>query len=66
MLAVFADQNVKSSKIRLILSVSGGEQLHAFPTVDGSFSFSAVPAGTHMLDVISIDMLFPQVMGFAV
>ena len=59
--AVFADQSVKSSKIKLILSINGGNQLHAFPTVDGSFSFPAVPAGTHMLDVISIDMVFPQV-----
>lgn len=60
-LPVFADQSVKSSKIKLILSINGGNQLHAFPTVDGSFSFPAVPAGTHMLDVISIDMVFPQV-----
>ena len=59
--AVFADKSIKSSRIKLILSVNGGSQLQAFTTTDGSFSFSAVPAGTHMLDVISVDLLFPQV-----
>lgn len=60
-LPVFADKSIKSSRIKLILSVNGGSQLQAFTTTDGSFSFSAVPAGTHMLDVISVDLLFPQV-----
>lgn len=59
--AVFADKNIKGSKIKLVLSVNGGSQLHAFPTIDGSFTFPSVPAGTHMLDVISVDLLFPQV-----
>lgn len=59
--AVFADQNVKVSKIKLVLSLNGGYELQAFPTVDGSFLFPEVPAGTHMLDVISVDLLFPQV-----
>ena len=58
---MFADQNIKSSKISLVLSVNGGSELQAFPTIDGSFLFPDVPAGTHMLDVISIDLLFPQV-----
>ena len=58
--AVFADQNIKSSKIKLVLSVNGGSELQAFPTIDGSFLFPDVPAGTHMLDVISVDLLFPQ------
>ncbi|KAL3161612.1 hypothetical protein ABBQ32_010470 [Trebouxia sp. C0010 RCD-2024] len=60
-LPVFADQNVKVSKIKLVLSLNGGYELQAFPTVDGSFLFPEVPAGTHMLDVISVDLLFPQV-----
>ena len=58
---MFADKNIKGSKIKLVLSVNGGSQLHAFPTIDGSFTFASVPAGTHMLDVISVDLLFPQV-----
>lgn len=59
--AVFADQNIKSSKIKLVLSINGGSEQQAFPTIDGSFLFPDVPAGTHMLDVISVDLLFPQV-----
>lgn len=58
---VFADKSIRSSKIKLVLSVSGGSQLQAFPTIDGSFLFPSVPAGTHMLDVVSVDLLFPQV-----
>lgn len=60
-LPVFADKSIKGSKIKLVLSVNGGSQLQAFPTIDGSFTFPSVPAGTHMLDVISVDLLFPQV-----
>ena len=59
--AVFADKNIQGSKIKLVLSINGGSDLQAFPTIDGSFLFPDVPAGTHMLDVISIDLLFPQV-----
>ena len=59
--AVFADKSIKGSKLKLVLSVNGGSQLQAFPTIDGSFTFPSVPAGTHMLDVISVDLLFPQV-----
>lgn len=59
--AVFADQNVKGSKIKLVLSLNGGYELQAFPTIDGSFLFPEVPAGTHMLDVVCVDLLFPQV-----
>ena len=58
---VFADKSIRSSKIKLVLSVNGGSQLQAFPTIDGSFLFPSVPAGTHMLDVVSVDLLFPQV-----
>ncbi|KAL3160314.1 hypothetical protein ABBQ38_009704 [Trebouxia sp. C0009 RCD-2024] len=60
-LPVFADQNVKGSKIKLVLSLNGGYELQAFPTIDGSFLFPEVPAGTHMLDVVCVDLLFPQV-----
>ncbi|KAL0032014.1 hypothetical protein WJX77_000556 [Trebouxia sp. C0004] len=60
-LPVFADKSIRSSKIKLVLSVNGGSQLQAFPTIDGSFLFPSVPAGTHMLDVVSVDLLFPQV-----
>ena len=59
--AVFADKSIKSSKIKLVLSINGGSELQAFPTIDGSFLFPDVPAGTHMLDVISVDLHFPQV-----
>lgn len=52
---------MKISKVKLVLSVNGGYELQAFPTIDGSFLFPDVPAGTHMLDVIRVDLLFPQV-----
>lgn len=58
--AVFTDQNVKSSKIKLLLSINGGSQLQSFPRTDGSFTFYGVPAGTHMLDVVSLELVFPQ------
>lgn len=59
--AVFTDQSVKSSKVKLLLSVNGGDQLQSFPKTDGTFAFYDVPAGTHMLDVISLELVFPQV-----
>lgn len=60
-IAVFTEQNIKTSKIKLLLSVNGGSQLQSFPKVDGSFTFYAVPSGTHMLDVVSLELVFPQV-----
>lgn len=60
-LPVFTEQHIKTSKIKLLLSVNGGSQLQSFPKVDGSFAFYTVPPGTHMLDVVSLELVFPQV-----
>jgi len=60
-LPVFTDQNIKSSKIKVLLSVNGGAQLQSFLKADGAFSFHGVPAGTHMIDVVSLELVFPQV-----
>ena len=52
---------VPHNDISVLLALNGGAELRAFAKPDGSFVFHNVPAGTHMLDVVAMHLMYPQV-----
>ena len=52
---------VPHNDISVLLALNGGAELRAFAKPDGSFVFYNVPAGTHMLDVVAMQLVYPQV-----
>ena len=52
---------VPHNDIGVLLALNGGAELRAFAKPDGSFVFHNVPAGTHMLDVVAMHLVYPQV-----
>ena len=59
--AVQVQHLVPHNDISVLLALNGGEELRAFAKPDGSFVFHNVPAGTHMLDVVAMHLVYPQV-----
>lgn len=53
-----AGVRLKAADVKLVLN--GGQHV-TFPRTDGSFSFRGVPAGTHLLEVVSMGAFFPPV-----
>ena len=52
---------VRAADLRLLLRLDGGKLEHAWPRANGLFSFPHVPSGSHLLDVVSMDLVYPQV-----
>ena len=52
---------VPHNDISVLLALNGGAELRAFAKPDGSFVFHNVPTGTHMLDVVAMHLVYPQV-----
>ena len=52
---------VPHNDISVLLALNGGAELRAFAKPDGNFVFHNVPAGTHMLDVVAMHLVYPQV-----
>ncbi|KAK9851122.1 hypothetical protein WJX84_000760 [Apatococcus fuscideae] len=50
-----------TSRVRLILTLDGGDQQLAWARPDASFRFHEVPPGSHLLDVVAMGLVFPQV-----
>lgn len=48
-------------RTRVMLHTDDGRDLVAFPKRDGTFVLHDVPAGTHLLDVDCMGLIFPQV-----
>ena len=46
---------------RVLLTLSGGEQITEFVRLDGSFTLRNVPVGVHVLEVFHLGFLFPQI-----
>jgi hypothetical protein len=55
-----AEEETSAAKIKLILSTHGVPQKYAWPQPDGAFVFHGVPAGSHMLDLAAINVIYPQ------
>lgn len=49
-----------AAKIKLILSGNGEIVRYAWPRGDGRFRIPSVPAGSHLLEVSAIGMIYPQ------
>ena len=45
----------------LELSTSSGQRIRAFSDKSGAFVLNDVPAGTHLLHVITLGYMFPEV-----
>jgi Protein of unknown function (DUF2012) len=58
---VDADELATASQVRLMLLLDGGERRSTWPRPDGSFIFYDVPAGPHMLETVSTNLVYPQV-----
>lgn len=56
-----ADELATASQVQLVLLLDGGGRVTAWPKLDGSFVFYDVPAGPHMLETISTNLVYPQV-----
>lgn len=48
-------------EVVLELSTSTGQRVRAFSDKSGSFVFHNVPAGTHLLHVLTLGFLYPEV-----
>ena len=53
---------MQASEVRLLLTLDGGQQQLAWPQASGKFAFQNVPKGVHLLDVLAIGAIFPQVL----
>ena len=51
----------RSANTRLQLRLDGGKTDITWPKASGAFTFLNVPEGSHLLDVVAIDVLYPQV-----
>ena len=56
-----ADDITSAAKVKLILSTDGAIQKYAWPQPDGRFAIYNVPAGSHLLDVAAVGLVYPQV-----
>ncbi len=52
---------ISAASIKLILSTDGTIQKYAWPQPDGKFAIHNVPAGSHLLDVAAVGLVYPQV-----
>ena len=51
----------KAANIRLQLRVNGGKMDMTWPKANGAFTFLDIPEGSHLLDVVAVDLIYPQV-----
>ena len=58
---MYAEGTTPTSRVRLILTLDGGNQQLAWARPDASFRFHEVPPGSHLLDVVAMGLVFPQV-----
>ena len=56
------DSVAKAANIRLQLRVNGGKMDMTWPKASGAFTFLDIPEGSHLLDVVAVDLIYPQVM----
>lgn len=56
-----AEEVISAARIKLVLNLEAGQQIFGWPKADGSFSIHGVPEGTHLLDVIALGLIYPQV-----
>ena len=56
-----AGDEVTAAKVKLILSTNGNITRFGWVRGDGIFSIPGVTAGSHLLEVSAINMIYPQV-----
>lgn len=56
-----AEEDTSAARIKLILSSHGLIHSYGWPQPDGNFVLHNVPAGSHMLDIAAIGVIYPQV-----
>ena len=61
----FAEDTIRVADVRLQLTLDGGKHRLAWPLASGKFSFQEVPHGSHLLDVLAVGMIYPQVPGWS-
>lgn len=61
MSCLYAGDEVIAAKVKLILSTNGNITRYGWVRGDGKFSIPGVPAGSHLLEVSAINMIYPQV-----
>lgn len=52
---------VSAQRLRILLSLSGGEVIPGFVRLDGTFTIRGIPVGLHVLEVFHQGFLFPQI-----
>mmetsp|Transcript_18598 Transcript_18598/g.25788 ORF Transcript_18598/g.25788 Transcript_18598/m.25788 type:complete len:219 (+) Transcript_18598:44-700(+) len=52
---------LRPSLVSVTLTVNGVEKLRTLPKADGSFGFSDVPPGTHLLEVAAMGFFYPPI-----
>lgn len=62
---LLAEDAIQAGQVRLQLTLDGGRQRLAWPVASGKFSFPEVPHGSHLLDILAVGVLYPQVCGRA-
>lgn len=61
-LALFdTEETVQAGDVRLLLTLDGGQQVYAWPQASGRFAFHEVPAGSHLLDILAVGAIYPEV-----
>lgn len=56
-----AEGEASAAEFKLIVSTDGIIQMYAWPQADGKFVIHGLPAGSHLLDVLSVNLVYPQV-----
>ncbi|KAK9821697.1 hypothetical protein WJX74_009760 [Apatococcus lobatus] len=55
------DGTAATSRVQLVLTLDGGKQQLSWLRPDRTFCFHKVPAGSHLVDVVAMGLVFPQV-----
>ncbi|KAK9806592.1 hypothetical protein WJX73_005689 [Symbiochloris irregularis] len=59
---LWPEETVQAGDVRLLLTLDGGQQVYAWPQASGRFAFHEVPAGSHLLDILAVGAVYPEVL----